>query len=437
MPLNFRDRFNVPVLKNGEEVAYLVGNSLGLMPHKTRDYVNQEMDAWSQLGVKGHFVSGQEDLGQDVHQGPWYSCDEPLHGLVGPILGASEDEVAIMNTLTSNIHSLFSAFYKPTAQRNKILFEAKAFPSDTYAMEAQARLHNLDPNEALIKLAPKDGLHTLSDDDIIKVIEEQGDEIAVVFFSGIQFYTGQLFDIPRITAAAKAKGCVVGWDLAHAAGNVPLQLHNWNVDFAVFCTYKYMNSGPGGIGGLFVHDKYADDQRPRLAGWWGNNAETRFKMLDEFDPIRGARGYKQSNPSVLCVLALRASLELFKEAGGIQKLRERSIELTNRLLKGLLASPHYIAPENVEIFGNSGKAWFTIITPQAEHQRGAQLSLLFGPDGTMKKVFDYLDDNGVLGDERNPDVIRLAPAPLYNNERDVDLAIKLINDSINLINGSA
>lgn len=437
MSINLRDRFNVPVTKTGEEVAYLVGNSLGLMPNKTRDYINQELDAWAQLGVKGHFVSGKEDLGKDVHQGPWYSCDEPLHGLVAPIVGAKEDEVAIMNTLTSNIHSLFGAFYKPTEKRNKILFEAKAFPSDTYAMEAQARLHNLNPDTTLIKLAPQEGQYTLSDDDIVEAIEKHGDEIAVVFFSGIQFYTGQFFDIARITRAAKAKGCVVGWDLAHAAGNVPLKLHDWEVDFAVFCTYKYMNSGPGGIGGLFVHEKYADDNRPRLAGWWGNNSETRFKMLDHFDPIRGARGYKQSNPPVVCVLALRASLELFKEAGGIEKLRERSLQLTNRLLAGLLASPHYISQEHAALFGNSGKAWFTIITPQNENQRGAQLSLLFGPDGTMKKVFEYLDDHGVLGDERNPDVIRLAPAPLYNNERDVDLAISLINESLSIINGSA
>jgi kynureninase len=326
---------------------------------------------------------------------------------------------------------MLSAFYKPDTKRYKILYEAKAFPSDQYAFEGQARLHGYKPEDALLALAPRKGEFCLRTEDILKTIEEQGDSIAVVIFSGIQYYTGQLFEIEKITKAARAKGCIVGWDCAHAGGNVPLKLHDWDVDFAVFCTYKYMNSGPGAIGAIFVNSKYADGSWPRQAGWWGNKPESRFEMRAQFDPAYGAAGFKISNPTVLSVACLHESLKLFAEYGGIEKLRERSISMTNLLWDMLTASKFYVPVEKLDNFTPTSPA-FTIITPSNPQERGAQLSLLFLPlgSGVMQKVFTDLESRAIIGDERQPDVIRLAPNHFYNTHADVVKAVEALEESL-------
>lgn len=394
------------------------------MPKATNAAVNAELRAWEDQGVVSHFrrPDGRE---------PWVSIDDPVTPLLAPVLGAQDpSEVAVMNTLTGNLHTMLSAFYRPDKNgRYKILFEAKAFPSDTYAFQGQVQLHGFAINDALIPLAPRDGEYTLRTEDILKTINEQGDKIAVVLFSGIQFYTGQLFDIPTITKAAKAKGCVVGWDLAHAAGNVPLKLHDWGVDFAVFCSYKYLNSGPGSIGGVFVHSEASKKMsNARLAGWWGNNPKTRFQMLDEFDPIPGASGFRMSNPSVLNTVCIHESLKLFAKAGGIDALRERSKSMTGYLYALIESLKWYIPLNESE---TNTKPGVTIITPKDPDARGAQLSLLFLPQGSgvMQKVFKELDDQGIISDERQPDVIRLAPNHFYNTHEQV-LAVVNAIDSI-------
>jgi kynureninase len=431
----FKDEFFVPTLSSlgcpvtedekKEQGFYFCGNSLGLMPKATEKAVQNELEAWKGRAVVSHF-------NHPTSHG-WVDCDVPLNPYLKDIVGAEDaSEVAIMNTLTGNLHSMMSSFYKPTKDRYKILFENKAFPSDTYAFQGQAKLHGLSIEDALIPLSPREGEFTLRKEDILDVIEKEGDKIAVVIFSGIQYYTGQLFDIPAITKAAKAKGCVVGWDLAHAVGNVPLKLHDWDVDFAVFCTYKYLNSGPGSIGGLFLHSKHGKDNRPRLAGWWGNNPETRFNMANEFDPVPGASGYKMSNPSVLNVACLAESLKIFRKAGGMEPLREKSLSMTNYMEKLLTQSPYYIPVEKSHGYDNIKEPKFTIITPLDPESRGAQLSLLFLPlgKGLMQHVFKYLEDHGVIGDERQPDVIRLAPNHLYNTHWETLKAVQYVFQGI-------
>ncbi|KAF5100871.1 hypothetical protein D0Z03_000723 [Geotrichum reessii] len=437
------EHFNIPTLKSLDlrkandsyalnKSTYFCGNSLGLMPKATHLAVTAELDAWADQGVVSHFrrPDGRE---------PWVSIDDPVQPLLAPLLlgadaaAANASEVTIMNTLTGNLHTMLSAFYKPTAARYKILFEAKAFPSDIYAFQGQVKLHGFEIDDALIPLAPRDGEYTLRTEDIVKAIEAQGDQIAIVLFSAIQFYTGQFFDIETITRAGKAKNCVVGWDLAHAAGNVPLKLHDWDVDFAVFCSYKYLNAGPGGIGGIYVHERHTkpgSDALPRLAGWWGNNPSTRFQMLEEFDPIPGAAGFRMSNPSVLNTVCIRASLELFQQAGGIDVLRERSLSLTGYLC-ALLESSSYYQP--IAAAETSTKPGFTIITPSDPVQRGAQLSLLFFPlgSGLMQKVFSHLEHAGIIGDERQPDVIRLAPNHFYNTHDEVLTVVETIDELFN------
>lgn len=408
------------------------------MPKSITAAVNAELQAWEAQGVVSHFrrPDGRE---------PWVSIDDPVTPLLAPVLGALDaSEVAVMNTLTGNLHTMLSAFYKPNSNGNgryKILCEAKAFPSDIYAFQGQVRLHGLDPEDALIQVAPRAGEYTLRLEDILETIETQGDQIAVVLFSGIQFYTGQLFDIEAITKAGKAKGCVVGWDLAHAAGNVPLKLHDWGVDFAVFCSYKYLNSGPGGIGGVFVHKDVSSSSssssagpRPRLAGWWGNNPSTRFQMLDQFDPSDGAAGFRMSNPSVLNTVCILESLKLFEKAGGIDVLHARSQSLTGYLLALLEDSPFHVPLTEMEESANNEtttrKIGFNIITPRDPKAHGAQLSLLFLPvgSGTMQKVFDALEKQGIIGDERRPDVIRLAPNHFYNTHEEVLTVVEAIDN---------
>jgi len=323
-----------------------------------------------------------------------------------------------MGTLTANLHLLMNTFYKPTKGRYKILCEAKAFPSDQYAFASQAVLHGYDPKDAVYEMHPRPGEHTIRTEDILDTIKRDGQTIALVLFSGVQYYTGQWFAMESVTKAAQQEGCICGWDLAHAVGNIPMSLHDWGVDFAVWCTYKYLNAGPGSIGGLFIHEKWEDKEKPRYAGWWGHDPQTRFMMPPEFSPIIGAQGFQQSNPSVLATVSLLGSLETFELAGGIVKLRQKSIRLTAYLEKLLRKSEYFI--ENYEKGNSEENPCFTIITPKEPGERGAQLSLLFYPPlgGAMQKVDDALKARGVIGDERQPDVIRLAPNPLYNSFQD-------------------
>ncbi|KAG0234162.1 Kynureninase (L-kynurenine hydrolase) [Actinomortierella wolfii] len=379
-----------------EPCTYLCGNSLGLMPKNVSKYIQEELTVWGEGAVQSHF---KHRFGR-----PWARIEETVQEQSARVVGAKKDEVAIMNTLTSNLHTLFAAFYTPTPERHKVLIETKAFPSDHYAVESQIRWHGLDPATSLICQSPRKGEYLLRTEDILETIEKHGHEIAVVCFSGIQFYTGQFFEIEKITKAAQAKGCIVGWDLAHAAGNVPLKLHDWNVDFACWCSYKYLNSGPGGIAGLFVHERYANDfSRNRLAGWWGHDKVTRFDMVNEFKPMAGAAGFQHSNPSVLCTSALLGSLSVFEKTS-MEELRAKSKLLTAYL--------HHLLTTEIST------AILEIITPDDPEQRGAQLSLVF-KDGKMMEIFDRLCANAIIGDERKPDVIRVAPAPLYCRFEDV------------------
>jgi len=329
-----------------------------------------------------------------------------------------------MGTLTANLHLLMNAFYKPTSTRYKILCEAHAFPSDQYAFASQVAGHGYTRQEAMIEMTPRSGEHTLRAEDILSLIESEGDKIALVIFSGVQYYTGQLFPMQQITRAARNKGCVVGWDLAHAVGNVPLSLHDWEVDFAVWCSYKYLNAGPGAIGGLFVHNKWDEKELKRQAGWWGHDISTRFDMPPQFAPIKGAQGWQQSNPNVFSLAALQGSLEIFDEAGGIEALRSKSLQLTGFLEELLHQSPYYIP-----LGSSDGKLGFKIITCEAPN-RGCQLSLLItGGADTMERIFGGLIDRGVIGDERRPDVIRLAPKPLYNTFEDCYWAAKALDEA--------
>ncbi|KDR81523.1 hypothetical protein GALMADRAFT_239525 [Galerina marginata CBS 339.88] len=426
--ISLSDDFLVPknndigaTLRNDGEnnCTYLCGNSLGLMSKSSSTLVQEELHAWSTRAVTGHFAHPQDR--------PWTKCCDEVNTLLAELIGANEIEVACMGTLTNNLHLLMDSFYKPTATRFKILCEAHAFPSDQYAFTSQALAHGLDPATAILELSPREGEYTLREEDILETIEKEGNSIALVLFSGIQYYTGQWFPMQSITKKAQDKGCICGWDLAHAVGNVPLSLHDWGVDFAAFCTYKYVNSGPGGIAGLFIHEKWHEIEYPKFAGWWGHELSTRFEMPPKFSPIKGAQGFQQSNPSALAVGALLGSLRVFKKAGMMEPLRERSLQLTGALEKLLKRSKYYVPSSDLAQKGT--KPGFTIITPEDASQRGAQLSLLFLPvgSGTMQLVYDYLSKNGVIGDEREPDVIRLAPAPLYNTLKDCEHAAEVLD----------
>ncbi|VEU23283.1 DEKNAAC104416 [Brettanomyces naardenensis] len=409
------------------KVTYLCGNSLGLMPKSTPLLVNKELKAWGDRGVESHFRHPLENQGC-VN---WVDIDLPVVPLLAPIVGARQNEVACMGTLTMNLNSLLCSFYQPTETRYKILFEKHAFPSDYYAMLNQVRLHGLDEEDAIIQMAPRKGEFLLRTEDILSTIEKEGESIAVVCFSGIQYYTGQYFDMERITRAGHEKGCIVGWDLAHAVGNVEVKLHEWDVDFAAWCSYKYLNAGPGGIGGIFINSRFFEDSnwRPRLAGWWGNNSSIRFEMREEFEPIRGALGFRQSNPSVLDVVSLRSALETYEKCGGIKKLREKSKEMTGFLQELLVASEYYREKEE------EGEPHFTIITPLKADERGAQISLLFGPGDVMERVFKYMNERGVICDDRKPNVIRLAPVASYNGFRDCYEGVRVMEEGLRVVSG--
>jgi kynureninase len=400
----FRSRFHFPKI-NGKEALYFCGNSLGLQPKSTEAYLKRELTNWAEKAVDGHF-HGEE---------AWYGVRKKSKPTLGRILGALDHEVVAMNNLSVNLHLLMVSFYQPSPTRYKIIVEAGAFPSDQYMLETQLRFHGLDPGQALVELRPRAGEFTLRTEDIIDEIEKQGDTLAMVNMAGIQYYTGQYFDLQKITQAAHAVGAVAGFDLAHAAGNVPLQLHDWEVDFATWCSYKYLNSGPGNVSGIFVHEKYADrPDLPRFAGWWGHSEAARFKMEKGFIPMHGADGWQLANSNVLALAAHQASLDIFEEAG-IAAIREKSIQLTGYL--------EYLIEQ---ISGDSGV--LEIITPKNPEERGCQLSLLIHKGG--KAVFDTWYGQGVVGDWRNPNVIRLAPAPLYTRFEDVYQFGSILKESL-------
>ncbi|OAX43542.1 kynureninase [Rhizopogon vinicolor AM-OR11-026] len=426
----------VPEENADQRCTYLCGNSLGPLNKRSKALLQDELHVWGTRAVEGHFA---HPYGRE-----WVNITDTVTPSLADLVGASENEVACMGTLTANLHLMMATFYKPAAGRFKILCEGQAFPSDQYAFDSQARLHGYDPNEAIIEMWPREGEYTLRGSDILDLITKEGPSIALVIFSGVQYYTGQWFPMKAITNAAKAQGCICGWDLAHAIGNVPMALHDWGVDFAVWCSYKYLNSGPGGVGGLFVHKKWENILQPQYAGWFGHDPATRFDMPPQFSAIPGAQGFQQSNPPVLATVSLLGSLQIFKEVGMMGPLRERSLQLTSELETRLMKSRFYVPVNEVSaryLFrgGAGGKdhttqqdqSGFTIITPRDPESRGSQLSLLFLPPDSdvMEKVANALSVQGVVGDKRKPNVIRLAPAPLYNTLGDCERAAACLEDA--------
>lgn len=391
----FRGKFYIPLV-NGKESIYFTGNSLGLQPRTTQDYVLNELEDWASFGVEGHFHARK----------PWMPYHELFPQQLSKIVGCRENEVVVMNQLTVNLHLLMVSFYRPTKERYKIICEAKAFPSDQYALESQARFHGFDPDQAVIEVSPREGEHTIRTEDILQTIREHGSSVALVLFGGVNYYTGQLFDMKAITAVAHEVGAYAGFDLAHAAGNVELHLHDWEVDFACWCSYKYLNSGPGGVSGVYIHTRHASDTSlPRFAGWWGYTKETRFKMEKGFQPIPTAEGWQLSNAPVLSMAAHKAALDIFEEAG---------MERLHAKRKRLSAFLYFILNE---INHQSTTALIDVITPAAESERGCQLSMLMQRDG--RAVFETLSREGVIADWREPNVIRVAPVPLYNRFEDI------------------
>ena len=389
---SFRKRFHIPKRTDGSDCVYLCGHSLGLQPKSTREYVEQELQDWSRLGVEAHFHA----------RNPWMPYHEILTEPISRLVGALPIEVVAMNSLTVNLHLMMASFYRPTAKRNKILIEANAFPSDQYAVKSQIQYHHFHPAESLIEITPRRGETWIRTEDMEEVIDKEGEKIALIMLGGVNYYSGQAFEFSRITDAGRAKGCVVGFDLAHAAGNLPLKLHDWDVDFAVWCSYKYLNAGPGGIAGCFVHERHAHDPGlPRFAGWWGHDKENRFRMLPDFQVIPGAEGWQLSNPSILSAAALRASLDIFDQAT-MQRLRAKS-----ELLTGYLSF----------FLGQNASKKFSVITLQDTAQRGAQLSLRVAENG--RAICDALAKDGIICDWREPDILRVAPVPLYNTFSDV------------------
>ncbi|MEJ7829876.1 MAG: kynureninase [Segetibacter sp.] len=396
----FKDEFHYPQA-NGKNVIYFCGNSLGLQPRNVEAAVQQELNDWKNLGISGFLKATN----------PWMYYQEYFKPALANIVGAKEDEVTVMNSLTVNLHLLMLTFYRPTATRFKIIMEAGAFPSDQYAAETQVIYHGFSPDKSVIELKPREGEKLLRTDDILAGIEEHSNELALVLLGGINYYTGQLFDMKAITAATQKAGAIAAFDLAHAAGNAPLQLHDWNVDFAVWCSYKYLNGGPGAVGGVYVHERYASDPATaRLGGWWGNDEEGRFKMEKGFKAKSNASGWNISTAQILNMVSLKASLELFEEAG-MENLRAKSVQLTawlEFLLHGL---------ENIN---------FEIITPTDRQARGAQLSLYFKEQG--REIHDKMIEKGIIVDYREPGVIRVAPAPLYCSYEDVYRFYEILRD---------
>jgi len=391
----FREKFHLPLGKDGSPLIYFAGNSLGLMPKAARQIVEQELEDWAKLGVDAHLDAAT----------PWYSYHETLREPMARLVGAKPSEVICMNSLTVNLHLMMATFYRPTKSRFQILMEEPAFPSDTYAIKTQIAHHGFDSKEALILARPRKGEFTVRTEEIVDLIEKHADQIAVVMIGGVNFFTGQLFDIDKITEAAHKRSITVGVDIAHAIGNVPLALHDWNIDFGVWCSYKYLNAGPGAVAGAFIHERHASNTKlPRFAGWFGNDPNTRFRLHlePEFIPVPSADGWQISNPPILSMAPLRASLSIFDEAGGMESLRAKSIKLTG-YLQFLLEQ--------------TGSNRFTVITPRETDARGCQLSILVHEH--PKELFGKLEAAGVKCDFREPNVIRVAPTPLYNGFREV------------------
>ena len=403
----FRDRFLMPTFHQNQ-VRYFTGNSLGLQPKSTASYIQQELDDWAKWGVEGHFHGKR----------PWFSYHENLTEKIAKVVGAKPIEVVVTHSLTTNIHLLMVSFFEPKGKRKKIICEAKAFPSDQYALESQIKFHNLDLATDLIEISPREGEHTIREEDILTKIAETGEELALVMIGGVNYYTGQLFDMKKITEAAHAVGAYAGFDLAHAAGNIHLKLNEWNVDFAAWCSYKYLNSSPGGVSGMFVHEKHANrPELKRFAGWWGHNKDVRFLMEPGFQPMSGAEGWQLSNAPVLGMAAHLASLDIFDEAG-MENLCQKRDALTG-FLEFIIDD---ISARHKDL------CTFEIITPRDKTKRGAQLSMLV--HGKGKAIFDKLSDAGVVADWREPNVIRLAPVPLYNSFEDVYYFGKHLADAI-------
>jgi len=389
---SYRDRFLHPQL-NGKQARYFCGNSLGLQPKAVQSALQQELDDWANHAVEGHFKAKH----------PWFSYQDMFAEPIARIVGAQPHEVTVMNALTVNLHLMMVSFYQPTDKRFKVICEAKAFPSDQYAIESQVRFHSLNPKDAIIEVAPRVGEHTIRHEDILATIAAHANEVALVLFGGVNYYTGQVFNMQAITQAGHAVGAMVGFDLAHGVGNIPLHLHDWDVDFATWCTYKYLNSGPGAVSGIYVNDRHCNNRDlPRFAGWWGNDPETRFKMEQGFVPAHGARGWQMSNVNVLSMAAHKAAVDIHDEVG-MERLRQKSLLLTGYL--------EFL----VEQIGNREEV--EIITPKEPDQRGCQLSLFVRKNA--KQLHSTLLEAGVITDYREPNVIRLAPVPLYNSFEDV------------------
>jgi len=389
---SFRQRFFIPKTKSGTDSVYFCGHSLGLQPKSVQSYLEQELRDWAELGVEGHFHA----------RNPWLPYHRLLTDQTAELVGAKSGEVVVMNSLTVNLHLMMISFYRPTASRSKILIESGAFPSDQYAVKSQILFHGFDPASSLIEIGPREKESCVRDEDLESLIERDGDSIALIMIGGVNYATGQLFDMPRIAEAGRRKGCVVGVDLAHAAGNIPLHLHERGPDFAVWCSYKYLNGGPGCVGGCFVHERHSNAwDLPRFGGWWGHDEKVRFQMKPEFKPMPGAEGWQLSNPPILAMAPLRASMEVFAEAG-IERLREKSISLTG-YLEFLLQRE------------KSNR--FSIVTPREKHRRGAQLSIQILEHG--RALCEKLTTQGIFGDWREPDTFRVAPVPLYNSYQDV------------------
>lgn len=401
---HFRSQFHIPKDKNGNDLIYFCGNSLGLQPKNTKSYIDQELEDWARLGVEGH-TEGKN---------PWLHYHEFLTETMANVVGAKNKEVVVMNSLTANLHFMMVSFYQPTPKRYKILIEADAFPSDKYAVESQLRHHGYNDKEGLILWKARKGEELANYEDLEHILKEQGDEIALIMIGGVNYYTGQFFDLKRITNLGHQHGCMVGFDCAHGAGNVNLNLHNSGADFAVWCTYKYLNSGPGSLSGAFVHERHANNKDlNRFTGWWSHNKQTRFRMRDEFDQLPGAEGWQLSNPPILSMAAIRASLDVVKEAG-FNNMLEKSKELTNYfefLINGL---------NNSDI---------KIITPSHQKERGCQLSIQV--KNADRSLHDKLTEAGVITDWREPDVIRCAPVPLYNSFEDVFRMVEKLKEILN------
>jgi kynureninase len=402
----FRNEFLLPQ-HEGRNAIYFLGNSLGLQPKRTEKYIQQVLQQWAQYGVEGFFLGEQ----------PWMDLHRQLTSSLSAIVGALPQEIVVMNQLTVNLHLMLVSFYQPRGKRNKILCEAKAFPSDQYMLHSHVRQRGLDPDEVIIEVQPRKGEVLIREEDILSTIQQYKDELALVFWGGVNYYTGQLFNMEALTKAAHAVGAKAGFDLAHAAGNVPLNLHNWNVDFACWCSYKYLNSGPGAVSGVFIHERYhKDTSLNRFAGWWGNRKDTQFLMEKDFEPELSAEGWQLSTPSPILYVSHKAALEVFEEAG-IEKLFAKHRELGNYLWFVLKQVAKEVPPGSLNI-----------LTPETEDEKGCQVSIAVK---NGKKVFDELFRNGVFADWREPDVIRIAPVGLYNTFEEVWTFGQILKSAIN------